>query len=490
MNDAPAVRKRSASGVRRGGDHFQDLFVWAAALELLRPSTRYTELGVELDGAGNVDDVVLRTHGEPGGLYGQVKWTTKTAELVTEDFLFAVKGKGRSILQKLYASWQQLRGPDTQPRLRLISNRALDRTDPLLKHVDGDTDRLTPYARTTAPHSDAGKALQRWALHIGVEQADLLDMLDNLDFLTGRTKTAELDRVRALMLAAGLDDSDAALARALGVVQEWIIAGVRTRTTDNIRQMVEELNLQRTDPSVILCVQAIDHHPHAIDADYTLDWVHQYAGDSVRSRTVPREAEAWKVMASDLAATVGLIEDDGTRSVMVRGAMRQATLFKVGTALPQTRNFELVYQQRQQVWSTTDSKRNMEIDDRTLDMQLGDGLAVAIGINFDPTDEIARHIADATVPVHSILVITPSAGCHDNAIATGGHCVALAEQIRNKVRTAIIQHSDTSHIHLFLAGPGGLALLLGHRWNRLRPTTVYEHIGIGMGYQPAFTIDA
>jgi hypothetical protein len=123
-------------------------------------------------------------------------------------------------------------------------------------------------------------------------------------------------------------------------------------------------------------------------------------------------------------------------------------------------------------------------------MQLGDDVAVAVGINFDPTEEVARYITGTSMPVDSILTITPTTGCDDDAVATGGHGVALAEKIRNLVRGAIIDHTAASHIHLFLAGPGGLALLLGHRWNRLRPTTVYEHLGVGKGYQPAFTIDA
>jgi hypothetical protein len=45
-------------------------------------------------------------------------------------------------------------------------------------------------------------------------------------------------------------------------------------------------------------------------------------------------------------------------------------------------------------------------------------------------------------------------------------------------------------VHLFLAGPGGLTLLLGHRWNRVAPTFVYEDLATGRGYVAAFTIAA
>lgn len=58
------------------------------------------------------------------------------------------------------------------------------------------------------------------------------------------------------------------------------------------------------------------------------------------------------------------------------------------------------------------------------------------------------------------------------------------------VRSELARHPHPQRIHLFLAGPGGLALLLGHRWNRTRENVVYEHLGAGRGYTPAFTVDA
>ena len=68
--------------------------------------------------------------------------------------------------------------------------------------------------------------------------------------------------------------------------------------------------------------------------------------------------------------------------------------------------------------------------------------------------------------------------------------MAYAQAIRDLVREDLEDHPEAPRIHLFLAGPGGLALLLGHRWNRTRPTIVYEHRGPGRGYTPAFTVNA
>jgi hypothetical protein len=36
----------------------------------------------------------------------------------------------------------------------------------------------------------------------------------------------------------------------------------------------------------------------------------------------------------------------------------------------------------------------------------------------------------------------------------------------------------------------GLSLLLGHRWNRVAPTVVYEETLEAAQYEPAFTVSA
>jgi CBASS immunity sensor of nucleotide second messenger signals len=79
----------------------------------------------------------------------------------------------------------------------------------------------------------------------------------------------------------------------------------------------------------------------------------------------------------------------------------------------------------------------------------------------------------------------PSEGAHNQSVAGPGQAVAYAQALRNAVR-AQLETAPSDPVHLFLAGPGGLALLLGHRWNRVAPITVYEDLGPGRGYVEAF----
>jgi hypothetical protein len=124
----PAEGPASRSGVRRSGDAYQDLIVWGAAMRVIGPDSRFTQVEMEITGAGNVDDVVLRS--PAGDRYGQVKWATTTASLVDEQFMTASSGREKSLLQKLYASYHQLRAAGQPPVLELITNRTLDSTHP------------------------------------------------------------------------------------------------------------------------------------------------------------------------------------------------------------------------------------------------------------------------------------------------------------------------------------------------------------------------
>jgi SMODS-associated and fused to various effectors sensor domain len=129
---------------------------------------------------------------------------------------------------------------------------------------------------------------------------------------------------------------------------------------------------------------------------------------------------------------------------------------------------------------------------RTASTPVGAGadLAVAVGVSVNPTKAVLTYIRDAELSVDHLLTVLPAAGADDQAVASAGQAVAYAQTIRDLVREDLDTYPDAARIHLFFAGPGGLALLLGNRWNRTRPTIVYEHLGPGRGYAPAFTAGA
>ena len=487
---APAVGPPSASGVRRGGDSFQDLFVWSGAMRLIAPRSPFSRLEVESPDAAHVDDLVLRlAAGDTGDLYTQVKWTTNTAFRIDETYLRARRKNGRSVLEKLYQSYVALSGNGPLPQLQVVTNRSLDDAHPLLGHVDGRTDLLVPYAADAALTSAAGRVIEAWAEHVGASRNELLAMFERLQFHPGRTVNAQRDYVRAQMIAVGLDDSDAALRDGLTIVAGWVEGGRRVVTGKDVHEAIDRVGLRRAEPAAILSVQAIDFDPHADEATVALDWVDLFDGDTPGTRVQPRDPHCWQEMDQALIDAAATLEEQGWTSTLIRGAMRQATFFRVGTVLPAVRQHTLRYLRGPQVWST-DAPRASISEPRVQRTPLGQGedLAVAVGVAVDPTADVTAYLRETGLPAGHLLIITPADGADDQAIASAGQAVAYAQQIRRLVREELGQHPHIQRIHLFLAGPGGLALLLGHRWNRTRQSVVYEHLGVGRGYTAAFTI--
>ncbi|MFC5290041.1 SAVED domain-containing protein [Actinokineospora guangxiensis] len=78
-------------------------------------------------------------------------------------------------------------------------------------------------------------------------------------------------------------------------------------------------------------------------------------------------------------------------------------------------------------------------------------------------------------------------GIREIAIADAAAAVAFAHGAWDHIRSACLR---ASRVHLYLAGPAGLALLPGHRWNRMRPTVVYEDVQGPAMYEQAFTVEA
>ena len=82
----PAAGSLSRVGALRSGFYYQDLIAWSAALRVLQPSGGYNQLEIEVNGAGNVDDVILRAIAARHR-YAQVKWAAKTADLINDAYL-------------------------------------------------------------------------------------------------------------------------------------------------------------------------------------------------------------------------------------------------------------------------------------------------------------------------------------------------------------------------------------------------------------------
>ncbi len=306
----------------------------------------------------------------------------------------------------------------------------------------------------------------------------------------GYSVTSERDRAQSLMLANGLRADPEALELGVIIVNNWVLDGLRQITLDHIKAEVDRLDLRARDARAVLVVQAIQRDPNPEDAAIVLDWVDLYDGDSVASRRQPRDPASWATMSADLDTAAAHLSALGQRDVLVRGAMRQATLFAIGARLAQVTGTSVTYTQNGAPWaSDTPHVAVPPPAELRIPLKTGTELAVAIGMSTDLSTAVASYIQVANLAVGTLLVLTPAEGAHDQSIAGPGQAVAYAQALRSAIR-AQLEVAPSDRVHLFLAGPGGLALLLGHRWNRVAPTVVYEDLGAGRGYTQAFTVDA
>lgn len=108
-------------------------------------------------------------------------------------------------------------------------------------------------------------------------------------------------------------------------------------------------------------------------------------------------------------------------------------------------------------------------------------MAVVIALANDPTDDVEATVERVELPVSTILTVQAP---HGARVASAAHANSLAMAIKEAVR-AELRSEGSDELHLFMAAPAGLVLLVGHTWNRVAPTTVWEDLGQD-GYTPAF----
>ncbi len=339
--------------------------------------------------------------------------------------------------------------------------------------------------------ADAAKARDHWKSHLDVDHDTLNAMLAALRLRTGRAHNAEAERADTLMWGHGLATGQVAIANGVALVREWVQERWRRRDVETLALIVAERCERAADLGALLIVEAIDDDPHPEDATGRLRWVERYAGDDPNSRRQLTDSDDWRdVIGPDIDTVARRLRDAGHRRVIVRGALRLPVWFAVGASLRHVHGIDVAAVQHGDIWSSDTATGTVPVPQSdVIHCGAGEDLAVAVGVATDPTTGVRAHIDRCGLPVDRLLVLTPPGGVGPQAVADGPAAARLAVGLRDAIRHQL-EARPSGHIHLFMAIPGGLGLLLGHRWSTLRKTTVYEHLGVGVGYAPTFNIRA
>lgn len=480
----------SATGVRIAGDHYQWLVAWQACVTVLSDAATgapnpVIAVGVEVDDVGNLDDVVLYRR-RPPHAYKQVKYSVDYTNPVNTEYLTQPTAVGgRSILGKIVDARRRLSTHGEPIELAIVTNRAPDPADPLVRLRDARTRLLLPKAAEGGPRSGRGKARASWAQAVSLTEAELLELLAVLDFDLARDRGHLMETTRLMMLVTGLRDDAAALAAGQDWIAEQVIAGRRRLDLETIEHAVQSRGLRAGPARVVVSVATLIPDPLAGQARHALNWVDRFDGADAYTKRRPKLPATWQQLQADIEA----IPEDlgGAAHVAVTGSLRQATAFTVGAALRMVTNTDIAVLQRGVLWeSDADYPAPIKPEVTEHDIGQGDDVAIAIQVATPVADDVLRFLRDQRLPVGRMVLLGPPGGPCDNAVGSPEDACALAVGLRDAARHAVRGHP---HVHLFLAGPMGLALLLGHRWNRVAPTIVYEDLA-ALGYEPAFTVSA
>lgn len=474
---------RSASAAREGGDDFQHLVAWSRILSALPEQRGLVSVEVEALDVGNVDDVVIRSSTQPDE-FSQVRYGVDLAKPINAEYLTKTKGNGTSLLSKFHRSWQQLGGSVERPHLQLVTNKLADVNDVVVRSVDGRTGTLGAALGAAASGSALARARTELAAHLGTDESELLALLDDLRLRLGCQYQNEADHVATLMLTGGLHHDANAVRVGIDLVRQWVLNGRRLLAADEVRDEIASAGLVAEDPWATLLIEGIAHDPHANDADVVLDLVDCYEGDSPESRRRVRPG-AYDHIDAELLRAAETLRGARHHRVMVSGAMRLATWFAAGRALSEVAGHTVLCGHPAQRWASDERATPLDVQVRRRSIGEGDSLVVALAFATDPTDDVEAAVRRAGLPASSILTISSPNGAR---IAGQDEANGFAAAIKSAVRGELRDHGN-NEVHLFIAAPAGLALLLGHTWNRVAPTTLWEDLGLD-GYEVAFRLTA
>ena len=474
MSVSGASLPPSPSSGRLVGDDVQHLIVWYWCLKAAATDSDIVSVEVELDGAGNLDDLRV-TFSDGRQSYWQVKAAVSANSLANIEWLTKSERAG-SLIQRLYASWNDLGRPDRG--VALVTGRPLDPTDLVLGHLDR-LDRLGPRLRRSS-RAKIVEARQALADHIGCAVEELCSFLDVLELQLGQTESHWRGKVDDAALAAGVRTGDETRAIGLTDVREWVKTTRSPRTREDLVARVRDLGLVGEKPRALVLVEALDEVRDADPDDIRLDWVRYFRGETPETRRGILDPAAWNnELATDLANVRERLLAAGHRSVVVRGAMRLPAWFAAGQALSDVAGFDIAAMDRGKLWQPRTASVRPEVVVQ-VDEEAGaaDGqVALIVQVSTDGVNDVRDALGGT---VGRIVALTLVGGPDRRLFADGADAFAGAVAVRDWVRRNLQGHD----VHLVLLTNGPFALFLGHLWDRVPPTTIYEDLA--PGYEPAF----
>lgn len=223
----------------------------------------------------------------------------------------------------------------------------------------------------------------------------------------------------------------------------------------------------------------------------SLDWTHRFDG------RLARPAEAWKEHLLPALETVAQICEQHApgRQIVAEGLCALPAAVALGSTFLTTRRLPLAWRQISpkrppEIWSLNEPPEPSGFTSQMPNGNVrGDDLALLVSVasNVEPAFAASR----PRLPDFRGMVVVTKPGNYPHDIEKPGQAVDIVRVIAEGLRQARDTLQPRGTLHLFLAVPAGLAVLIGQTLNTFGPIQTYEHVGtdaVGL-YQPAALLE-
>ena len=459
------------------GDDLQHAIGWYWACQMLRDPD-IEGISIEDAAGGSFDDIVIRRRSEPS-VYLQVKSSNYGGVVVDDEWLVtATSPGGKSPLKHFFDTYMNLRTEQGRFELEFVTTRPFDHTHPFLGPLrDSKTNRVSSATIEAAGRGSAvGKARDGWAAHLGATIGELVGFLETVTWAHCQPEPRWLRDTKPLMELAGLRSDDAAAKTGTRIVHDWVTDGRGPQNLDDLRAAVAKAGLLAVDGTLVLAVHGIDRDPTPVQPNVTLDFVDLYEGDSSFARKLLKDSDDWNgIVLPAFEAAAAALSAYRVRHVHITGSLRHPMWFAAGRVLPEVKRWTLSADQVGGTWRT--DSMPADIEPRVLadeDVHQGTDVALAIGLTADPTADVLKYLRESGTPVGQLIVLGPPGDPSRTAVPSDSWAMGWTRAARELTRSAVAEAGAT-HVHVFFICPAAVALMLGHQWNMLPPTTVYEY---------------
>jgi hypothetical protein len=224
---------------------------------------------------------------------------------------------------------------------------------------------------------------------------------------------------------------------------------------------------------------------------FSLDWTHRFDG------RLSKPPEAWRDHLLPALETVARTceQHAGGHPVIAEGLCALPAAVALGATFLTTRRLPLAWRQISpkrppEVWSISEKPEPSGFTAQVSSASAsGDDLALLVSVasNVEPAFGASR----PKLPAFRALIAVTKAGNYPHDIEAPGQAADIVRVIAEALRKARDNFQPRGTIHLFLAVPAGLAVMIGQTLNTFGPIQTYEHVGIdAVGeYQPAVQLE-